>query len=127
MGKRFLIVKFGRTVARVDAEDIMYILRDGERLIVTTEDREYVYYEKMEEARKIMDDSFFQPRDRCIVNLEHLRRVDVEQRRLVFDNGDEFYMGRDACAKLKKVFEEYLVEHCDAAFDGVAEVEKPYL
>ena len=37
MGKRFLIVKFGRTVARVDAEDIMYILRDGERLIVTTE------------------------------------------------------------------------------------------
>ena len=125
MQKTYLVVEFERTVARVDAEDIYYILRDGERIIVATGEKEYVYYESMKEAEKIMGPEFFQPRDRCIVNMEHLRHVDAKKRRLIFKNGDEVFLGRDACCKLKKAFKKYALDN-NEDLNYAAEDENTY-
>jgi len=122
MKKRCLVAESGGMLARVDAEDIMYILRDGGRIIVVTEEKEYIYYESMKKAEEIMGDGFFKPRDRCIINMEYLRRVDVNRRQIVFKDGEEVYLGRDACYKLKKVFKRYITEN----ILYVAEDEVPY-
>ena len=120
--KKYLIAEFGGMLARVDAEEIMYILRDGGRIIVATEGKEYIYYESMKEAQEIMGPSFYQPRDRCIVNMEYLRRIEVKRCQLVFKDGEEVFLGRDACYALKKVFKKYIIEN----ILYVAEDETPY-
>lgn len=108
--KGYLAVKNKRQVSRVSVEEIMYILRDGRRLIVTTEEKEYVYYEKIDAIQGLLSESFYRPLDRCIVNMDYLKSVDVIKRRMIFRNGDELFLGRDACSKTKAAFYTYLLK-----------------
>ena len=127
MKKRYLIVKNQKAVTRVDADEIMYVLRDGRRLIVATEEREYVYYDKMKSVEGISNYGFYQPLDRCIINMKHLKSVEVVRRRLVFRNGDELFLGRDACSRMKSVFNEYLIKNQSDDVLFAAEEEEGYI
>lgn len=108
--KGYLAVKNKHQVTRVSVEEVMYILRDGRRLIVTTEEKEYVYYERIEAIKSRLSESFYRPLDRCIVNMDYLKSVDVLKRRMIFRNGDELFLGRDACSKTKAAFYSYLLK-----------------
>lgn len=108
--RNYLAVKNNREVSKVPFDEIMYILRDGRRLIVVTPEREYIYYEKIQKAREEADLSFYRVTDGCLVNLLYVKSVDTKRRRVAFLNGDELSIGRDNIAKLKRAFYAYLIE-----------------
>ncbi|MBO4235496.1 MAG: LytTR family transcriptional regulator DNA-binding domain-containing protein [Firmicutes bacterium] len=111
MEKKYLVVKNRKRVARVEADEIMYVLRDGRRLIVATMEGEYIYYDKMRSVECISGSEFYRLLDRCIVNMNYLKSVEVARRRLRFQNGDELFFGRDACSRMKVVFRDYLIKN----------------
>lgn len=111
MNQKYLVVKNRFNVSKVEVKDIMYILRDGRKLIVVTEDNEYVYYSKMKNIEPIVGDSLFRLLDRCFINLNYLKTVNLLNRRCIFVNGDELFWGRDSISKLRKAFDKYLFEN----------------
>ena len=125
--EKFLVVKNQKRVTRVDAFEIMYVLKDGRRLIVVTESEEYVYYDKMSSVMRMEAEGFYMPLQRCIVNLNHLKSVEVPRKRLIFRNGEELFLGRDACCQVKKVFNRYLLDKIiDVETDFAAEDDAEY-
>ncbi|MBQ7245887.1 MAG: LytTR family transcriptional regulator DNA-binding domain-containing protein [Firmicutes bacterium] len=111
MKKNYLVVRTRSAVTRLEREEIVYVLKDERRLIVVTQEKEYVYNATMEAVEEVADSSYYRPLDRCYVNLSHLKSVDTERRRLIFMNDDELFLGRDACAKMKKIFYSYLIHN----------------
>ena len=111
--KKSLVVKNRKVVVEVDPQDIIYILRDGRRLIVAAQDGEYVYSQKIDKAAEVCVENFYRPVERCLVNLTHLKGVDVVTHYLTFKNGDAIPLGKHACSRTKKAFEKYLIDNAD--------------
>ncbi|MBQ1489846.1 MAG: LytTR family transcriptional regulator DNA-binding domain-containing protein [Eubacterium sp.] len=95
--------------AVVDTDDLLMIQREGRKLHVCTEKREYVMYGKMQNVLQYLDSRFFRCLDGCVINLTKVRRV--EKCRVVFRNGRELTLGRDSSLRVRRAFNLLLFDH----------------
>ena len=109
MQKGYVVVKSHKHVTRVEVSEIMYVLRDGRRLILATQSQEYIFYGNMDSVEGVVGKDCCRILARCIVNMAYLKSVDVERRRVIFKNGEELFLGRNACNRLKMIFYRYLL------------------
>ncbi|MDO4395708.1 MAG: LytTR family DNA-binding domain-containing protein [Clostridia bacterium] len=99
-------IKNQQVVANVSVDTVLFIEKDGRKLKVVTDAREYSYYEKMSNIEHLLDNTFFLCRKGCYINLDKV--VLMEDQHIVFENGNVYWLGRDNFIKTKKAFVNFL-------------------
>lgn len=91
---------------KVNIDEVLYLEQRQRRLaIVTTEDT-YVCYERIEHLEKFLDERFFHPMKKIVVNLDKI--MIAENQKITFVDGSVLSMGRESYIKTKQMFSAYL-------------------
>ena len=101
-----VLIKNNKCVAKVETSTILFVEKDGRKLHVVTDSREYSYYEKLSNIEHLFDSTFFQCRKGCYINLN--RVTIMEDQCVFFDNGMTYWLGRDSYIKTKHAYVSYL-------------------
>ena len=104
--ERYVPIISGKETAKVNLDDIVLIEREGRKLHVVTERREYRYYEKIDIVEQYLDERFYPCLKSCYVNLEHIAYM--EEQEIHFDNGYAFFLGRSNFIKTKQKYKSFL-------------------
>ncbi len=106
MGEQYIPIISGKETARVRISDVVLIERDRRKLHVVTKDRQFHYYEKIENVENLLDSRFFPCLKGCYVNLEHISCMSEQS--IYFDNGYVYTLGRGNFIKAKQKYKGYL-------------------
>lgn len=91
---------------RVKVNDVMTISRNSRKLEIKAENGVFSYYEKIENILDCLDERFFRCNNGFLLNLE---KVEVmKNQKVIFSNGEEIEMPRDAFLRAKKAYKDYL-------------------
>ncbi|MCI5720992.1 MAG: LytTR family transcriptional regulator DNA-binding domain-containing protein [Firmicutes bacterium] len=102
----YIHIKNQKIVASVSTTSVLYIEKDGRKLRVVTENREFSYYEKMNNVEPLLDNTFFLCRKGCYINLSKIALM--EDQCITFINGEKYWLGRDNFNRTKKQFINFL-------------------
>ncbi len=106
MAEKYLSIIGGHINARVRLSDVVLIERQNRKLHVVTEDRNFDYYEKIENVEPILDGRFYPCLKGCYINMEHV--CAMAEQSIYFDNGTHYELGRDNFIKAKRNYKHYL-------------------
>lgn len=106
MINRFIVVQNGREEAKVRVTDIIMIERIGRKLRIMTDERNFDYYERLENVIRLLDGRFFPCLKGCYVNFERVERM--AEQSIFFDNGLVYGLGRENFLRTRHEFKEYL-------------------
>ena len=102
----YIHIKNQKIVASVSTTSVLYIEKDGRKLRVVTENREFSYYEKMNNVEPLLDNTFLLCRKGCYINLSKIALM--EDQCITFINGEKYWLGRDNFNRTKKQFINFL-------------------
>ena len=91
---------------KVETDKVVYIQQQQRRLAIVTDDETFVYYEKVDNVLKYLDERFFRIMKKLVVNLEKISCV--KEQCVTFQNGAQLYMGRENYVKTKQRYAAYL-------------------
>ncbi len=103
--KEYIAVRNNCEVTKVLFSEICFITRNARKIILRGDD-DFVFYENMKNVVECLDSRFERILDSCYVNMERVKSVKGDK--IIFDNGIELMMSRDAISKAKKLFYEYI-------------------
>lgn len=108
MAEKYLSIIGGRINARIRLSDVVLIERQNRKLHVVTEDRNFDYYEKIENVEPILDGRFYPCLKGCYINMERVSAM--AEQSIYFDNGTHYELGRDNFIKAKQSYKHYLLK-----------------
>ena len=103
----FIVIQNQSYIKKIKLKDIMYIQRQGRKLKVVAEDTTYFYYERMENFYDLPKPPFYFPLKGLCINLENI--LSMENQKIIFENGEYVYIGRDGFIRSKQMFHRYLM------------------
>lgn len=106
MSERYIPIISGSHTARVKVSDIIMVERNRRKLHVVTDEKEYEYYEKIENVELLLDGRFYPCLKGCYINFERVSHM--EDQRIYFDNGHFFDLGRENYIRTKQKYRGYL-------------------
>ncbi|MGN0658358.1 MAG: LytTR family transcriptional regulator DNA-binding domain-containing protein [Emergencia sp.] len=109
MEENYLSIISGSENARIRVSDIVMIQRNRRKLRVVTGQREFEYYEKIENVEPLLDDRFYPCLKGCYVNMERISFMADQS--ICFDNGVCYNMGRENYIRTKQKYKQFLREH----------------
>ena len=109
MDDKHILVKTGAIVEKVPTEEVVAVQRDGRKLHIVSDNKDYVYYQKMDNVEPKLSDNFYRCHGGCYINLDKVRLM--EEQEIFFYNGYSIYLGRTNFIKAKQYFYKYAMEN----------------
>lgn len=106
MTESYLVIINGRETAKVKISDILMVERDRRRLHIVTPEKEYIYYEKLENVEGCLDNRFYPCLKGCYINFERISHM--SDQKIYFENGYIYDIGRSNFIKTKQKYGSYL-------------------
>lgn len=103
---RFLTVRQGATVSRVDLADILYLEVFDHRVLVHTSKERLDFNGQLERLEQQFPDDFFRCHRSYLVHFAGIQQYD--QREIIMTNGDRVPIARRKCAAFGHAFLHYL-------------------
>jgi DNA-binding LytR/AlgR family response regulator len=103
--KKYIKIDNKKTI--IDASEILYIKRDGMKLIFHTKSRDYETYSSFNKIQDSLPDNFIRAHKSFIVNINNIVNLDPVSMTVYFDNGSTCDIG----PKFKKVLMEEVKNH----------------
>lgn len=102
--KRYIKIDNKKTI--IDESKVLYIKRDGMKLIFHTKSRDYETYSSFNKIQEILPDNFFRIHKSFIVNINNIVNLDPVSNKVYFDNGSTCDIGpkykKDLMEEVKK-------------------------
>lgn len=105
MGENYILVKTKKYVERIPTDEVLCVQRDGRKIRLTAEDKQYEYYGKIESVEEKLDERFYKCHGGCIINLDKVRLM--EDQEIYFYNGESLFLGRTNFIKTKHFYYSY--------------------
>ncbi len=105
MKEGYIVVRNNKQIAKVMLEEILYVLRDKRRVLMTAEE-DFVFYERMNTVVKHLDERFAGILESCYINMDRVRSIRNEG--VVFDDGRTLFLSRESVVKAKRLFFDYI-------------------
>lgn len=105
----YIAVKNNRVVTKVYVNEIEYVLRDKRKLIISTDEGTYTFYEKIGNIAPLLDESFFPSLQGCYINLYKVKKMEDNQ--VIFDSGNSLYLGNHSFIRTKQKYYLHLKLH----------------
>lgn len=99
MGEESFCFQVNGENIRINLRDILYLESDKRRVLVVTEQEEYLYYGKLDEAQKQLE-SFFRCHRSFLVNPAQIKKHSGEE--IVLQNGKEIPISRTYAKDVKR-------------------------
>ncbi|MCQ2550615.1 MAG: LytTR family transcriptional regulator DNA-binding domain-containing protein [Clostridia bacterium] len=109
MKDEYILIKTKQFIERLPADEVLSVQRDGRKVLVVAEDREYEYYDSMENVLNHLDDRFYKAHGGLVVNLDKIRLMKDQE--IQFYNGYSMFLGRSNFIKAKQKYYSYLKTH----------------
>lgn len=106
MTESYIPIINGRESGKVRVSDVVMIERNNRRLRIVTGEREFDYYEKLDNVTPLLDQRFFPCLKGCYVNFDHVSYMANQEIHL--DNGEIFTLGRENFLRTKQRYKLYL-------------------
>ena len=103
--KRYIKIDNKKTI--IDESDVLYIKRDGMKLIFHTRSRDYETYSSFNKIQDSLPENFIRAHKSFIVNINNIVNLDPVSNTIFFDNGSTCDIG----PKYKKDFIEEVKKH----------------
>lgn len=88
----------------INQDDILYIKRDGMKLIFHTKNKQYEAYNSFNKLKDCLSDNFVRCHKSYLVNINKINRVELGSNMIVFDNINSCYIGPKYKNKFLEVF-----------------------
>lgn len=98
---------------RMETDSIYKIQRDNRRLSILTAEGEFYYYEKLERIEQHLGNNFYSCLKGCLINLDKVKSM--KDQTVVFENGQEYNLGRSNYIKTRQVYSAYIKNLFDNA------------
>lgn len=102
--KRYIKIDNKKTI--IDESKVLYIKRDGMKLIFHTKNRDYETYSSFNKIQEILPDNFIRIHKSFIVNINNIVNLDPVSNKVYFDNGSTCDIGpkykKDLMEEVKK-------------------------
>lgn len=89
--KRYIKIDNKKTI--IDESKVLYIKRDGMKLIFHTKNRDYETYSSFNKIQEILPDNFIRIHKSFIVNINNIVNLDPVSNKVYFDNGSTCDIG----------------------------------
>ena len=106
MTEQYIPIITGGETARIRISDVVLIERRKRKLFIVTGDRQYDYYQKIENVEVLLDNRFFPCLKGCYVNLEHISCMSEQS--IYFDNGYVYSLGRGNFIRTRQKYKCFL-------------------
>ena len=103
--KKYIKIDNKKTI--IDESDVLYIKRDGMKLIFHTKSRDYETYSSFNKIQDSLPNNFIRAHKSYIVNINNIVNLDPVANMIYFDNGSTCDIG----PKYKKDFIEEVKSH----------------
>lgn len=92
--KKFLVFENKNIQCRIKYDDIIYIVKDTieRKSIIKTTYTEYKVNENISSIMNKLDSRFFQTHRSCIVNVNHIKKIDFKEGKITFNNNEFIYL-----------------------------------
>ena len=90
-------IKFSNmgNIFSLNAKDILYIIKNGRKTLIKTNNSQYEVYKPLNEFVTILPDYFEQTHRSCIVNMHRVCKISIPKKTIYFDNGEYIdYIGK---------------------------------
>ena len=91
---------------KISLDEILYLEQRQRRLAVVTEKETYLFYERLDNLEKLLDDRFYRTLKKLSVNIEKI--TIAEAQKLTFVNGKTIHLGRESYIRTKQIYNAYL-------------------
>jgi len=88
-----IFLKIGSSKVIVKSDDILYIIRDGMKLVYHSIDKDYIAYSSFKKIYDSLPDSFARSHKSYLVNMKNIKSTDYNKNIITFINNDECYIG----------------------------------
>lgn len=109
MTEQYIPIISGSETAKVGVSEVILIERDRRKLRIVTKEREYFYYEKLENVETLLDSRFYPCLKGCYINFERVSHM--SDQKIYFDNGYVYNVGRNNFIKTKQYYKNYLKKY----------------
>lgn len=106
--QKFISVKTGGNVYRIELKDIMYGEKRDRKILVTAKESTYLFPGTMKGVSSFLDERFLQCHKSYFFNMDYITKM--EDRTVYLKNGYRVTLGREAFRRGKNRFLNYLVE-----------------
>ena len=103
--KKYIKIDNNKTI--IDVNDVLFIKRDGMKLVFHAKSRDYETYSSFNKIQDSLPDNFVRAHKSFIVNIDNIVNVDYVDNIIYFDNGSTCDIG----PKYKKDFIEEVKAH----------------
>lgn len=101
----YILIKTQSYIEKLPTEEVISVQRDGRRIHIAADNKEYVYYEKMDNVSPHLDERFYRCHGGCYINFDKVRLM--EDQEIMFYNGQTLFLGRTNFIKTKQHFYRY--------------------
>ena len=99
-------IKIGKSQAIVNESDILYIKRDGMKLIFHTKNQEFETYSSFAKIETNLPENFVRCHKSFIVNINNISNIETSTNTISFDNDNYCLIGPKYKNKFMEVFEK---------------------
>ena len=105
MGK-YLVVKTHKGVRKIPFYEILYLIRRGRKIHLSSDQGEIEYAEKLSEIIETLDERFFKALESIYINLDRVKMA--EEGRIIFDDESSLLLSRESYVRTKQRLFVYL-------------------
>lgn len=109
MDDKSILIKTSTAVEKLPTNEVVSVQREGRKIRIVSDEKNYIYYQKMENVEKKLPDNFYRCHGGCYINLDKVRLM--EEQEVFFYNGYSIYLGRSNFIKAKQQFYKYALEN----------------
>lgn len=109
MEKKFVFIKTKKETGKVYLEDMIYLEKELQKLIIHTLDREIQMYGKMEDMTPYLDERFLCCHRSYSFNMD--RVASMRDQVVHMEGGREVPLGRETFRKAKRQYEAYMMDN----------------
>ena len=91
---------------KISLDEIMYLEQRQRRLAIVTEKETFLFYERLENLEKLLDERFYRSLKKLRVNIENI--LVAEDQKITFVNGTTLHLGRESYIRTKQIYSAYL-------------------
>ena len=104
-----LTYEYHKVMNRINFKDIVLVEKepDSKRCIVRTTEEEYVVPKSLNQIKSMLDKRFLKVHRSAIINVDHLKCIDVTKNKMIFKNGTHSYL-------LSRSKKKELLEHVES-------------
>ncbi|MBR5129299.1 MAG: LytTR family transcriptional regulator DNA-binding domain-containing protein [Firmicutes bacterium] len=90
----------------ISLDEVLYFEQRQRKLAIITPDETYIYYERIENLEKVLDERFFHALKKLVINLDKIVRV--ENQIITFVDGTRLQLARESYIKTKQKYTAYI-------------------